>query len=471
MSEQHQHYSAGLVDQGRSRVKSGRKPSYYHRAIHHVYRHLVPENRSVLEIGSGTGDLLAALRPSRGVGIEISPDMITEARRRHPDLEFVGADAHDATLNDETFDYIILSDVVLDLWDVQEVFANLRQFCHPATRVIINSYSRVWRGPLRLARTLRLAQPRFGRSWMDPNDIKNLLYLEGFETIRTTSEILWPVPTPLIARFVNRFLAKLAPFRWFDLTNIVIARPAPVPQTEERTVSVVVPARNEAGHIRDIIEAVPEIGAGTELIFIEGNSTDDTWDVIKNTVPEYPEKNIKIMQQPGKGKGDAVRAAFAESSGDILMIFDADLTVPSETLELFYDAIQSGRGEFANGVRLVYPMHDEAMRFLNLCGNKFFAMAFTWILGQPIKDTLCGTKVLTRESYDRIADNRAYFGEFDPFGDFDLIFGAAKQNMKIVDIPIRYQHRVYGDTNISRWSHGALLFRMMFLAARRLKFV
>ena len=235
--------------------------------------------------------------------------------------------------------------------------------------------------------------------------------------------------------------------------------------------SVVCPARNEAGNIQRVIEDTPELGAGTELIFVEGNSADSTWQVIQDMVKRYPQKNIRIMQQPGKGKGDAVRKGFAEASGEILMILDADLTVPGEYLERFYQAIQSGRGEFVNGVRLVYPMGDQAMRFWNLGANKFFALSFSWVLGQPIKDTLCGTKALTRDAYRIIADNRDYFGELDPFGDFDLIFGAARQDMKIVDIPVRYQDRDYGDTNIQRWSAGVLLLRMLLLAARRLKFV
>jgi glycosyltransferase involved in cell wall biosynthesis len=213
------------------------------------------------------------------------------------------------------------------------------------------------------------------------------------------------------------------------------------------------------------------MGLGTELIFVEGNSSDNTWSEIQRVKKKYPDKNIQILQQPGKGKGDAVRAGFAVARGDILMILDADLTVPPEDMPKFYEVVRSGRAEFANGVRLVYPMEKEAMRFLNLCANKAFSILFSFTLGQPIKDTLCGTKVLQKSYYDRIVENRAYFGNFDPFGDFDLIFGAARLAMKIRDGPIRYRDRLYGETNISRWKHGWLLARMLVLAARRIKFV
>ena len=111
------------------------------------------------------------------------------------------------------------------------------------------------------------------------------------------------------------------------------------------------------------------------------------------------------------------------------------------------------------------------MRFLNMVANKFFGLAFTWLLGQSIKDTLCGTKVLFREDYESIVRHRSYFGDFDPFGDFDLLFGAAKLNARILDLPIRYQARAYGETNIQRWRHGWLLLRMTAFAALRLKFI
>jgi glycosyltransferase involved in cell wall biosynthesis len=178
-----------------------------------------------------------------------------------------------------------------------------------------------------------------------------------------------------------------------------------------------------------------------------------------------------LLQQTGVGKGDAVRRGFAIASGDMLMILDADMTVPPEDLPRFYEVLRSAKGDFANGVRLVYPMEDQAMRYLNMVGNKFFSLAFSWLLGQPIKDTLCGTKVLWKVDYDLIVANRSYLGDFDPFGDFDLLFGAAKLNHKIVDLPIRYRERKYGTTNIQRWKHGWLLLRMVLFAARRIKFL
>jgi glycosyltransferase involved in cell wall biosynthesis len=256
----------------------------------------------------------------------------------------------------------------------------------------------------------------------------------------------------------------------FDLVNFMIASPAHGPVKQNPTVSVVVAARNESGHIDELMARIPEMGGGTEIVFVEGNSTDDTYAAIERAIAANPAHNAKLFKQTGKGKGDAVRKGFDAATGDILMILDADITVPPEDLPRFFDAIASGRSEFVNGVRLVYPMEEDAMRFANLVGNKFFSAAFSWLLGQPIRDTLCGTKVLWRKDYERIAHNRAYFGDFDPFGDFDLLFGAARLNLRITEVPIRYRARRYGETNIQRWRHGWLLLKMVVFAARRIKF-
>jgi glycosyltransferase involved in cell wall biosynthesis len=299
----------------------------------------------------------------------------------------------------------------------------------------------------------------------------NLLRLAEWEPISIQHRVLFPFYLGGLGQVINRVLTPILPL--FCLSVFVVARPLrPVEQQARRlSVSVIIPARNEAGNIAAAVERIPTMGTGTELIFVEGHSRDDTWSQIQRTAAEHPHLSIKILRQTGKGKGDAVRAGFAAATGDILMILDADLTMPPEELPKFYEVIASGKAEFANGVRLVYPMDEKAMQFLNLCANKTFGLIFTWLLGQPVKDTLCGTKALSRAHYEKIAANRAYFGEFDPFGDFDLLFGAAKLNLKIADIPIRYRQRTYGETNIQRWRHGWLLLRMVIFAARKLKFV
>jgi len=440
---------------------------WYHLRLIEAYQFLVNPNQRVLEIGCGMGHLLTHLKPSRGVGVDFSPEMIARAKERHPEIEYHLLDAHDLSTIEGEFDVIILSDTINDLWDVQRALEQVKKFCAPHTRLILNFYSHLWQFPLRLAQSLNLAAPMLAQNWFTREDVDNMLRLAGFENIRSTQEILWPLP---LGGLANRFLVRLWPFNSFALSNLVVARPAPQPANEP-SVSVVVAARNESGNIKSIFERLPKMGSKTELIFVEGHSKDDTYETIEKEIPAHPSTPSRVYRQTGIGKADAIRLGFEQATGDILMILDADLTVPPEDLPRFYDAIKSGKGEFINGVRLVYPMEKEAMRTLNFIGNKFFSMAFSWLLGQPIKDTLCGTKVLWRKDYEKIAANRSYFGDFDPFGDFDLIFGAAKLNLKIIDLPIRYRERTYGTTNISRWKHGVLLLRMVAFAARRIKFV
>ncbi len=446
----------------------------YHRRLEQLYKHIIPAHKRVLEIGSGSGDLLSSLDPVYGVGVDFSPEMIRFAQNRHPDLQFKELDAHHIHQLNEKFDFIILSDLVNDLYDVQQVLEGVRSLCHPGTRIIFNIYSRMWQLPLLIAEKLHLATPNLTQNWFTIPDLHGLLKLSGFDLVATGQEILFPLPIPVINDLCDRFLAHIFPFSLFTLTNMVIARMETGENQEQAaqpTVSVIVPARNEEGNVPTIFARIPEMGGGTEIIFVEGNSHDQTFAAIEKEIPLHPDRKVSLYKQPGKGKADAVRVGFEKATGDILMILDADLTVPPEDLPRFYQAIASGKGEFINGVRLVYPMEEEAMRFLNFLGNKFFSLAFSWLLNQNIKDTLCGTKVLWKKDYQVITENRAYFGDFDPFGDFDLLFGAAKMRLKILDLPIRYRERTYGTTNISRWSHGLLLLKMVLFAAIKLKFI
>lgn len=376
---------------------------------------------------------------------------------------------------DEKPDYLVISGLIHYERDIQTLMADLHKMCHGQTRLVLTYYSSLWRpvGWISSVLGLRLKLPE--SNWLAHEDIKNLLELENFELVRLDQKILLPFYIPIVSNLFNRYLTPLPLFRNFCLLNIAIARPLIALKNETPTapsVSIVVPARNEAGNIDNIIKRIPSMGPSDEIILIEGNSTDDTWQTIQAAQERYgAQRRIVIAQQSGKGKGDAVRRGFDLASNEILMILDADMTVPPEDLPKFYQAIKNGKGEFINGTRLVYPMEKEAMRFFNLLGNKFFAMAFSYVLGQRFKDTLCGTKVLSRANYLQLAKNRSFFGDFDPFGDFDLIFGAARMSLKIIEVPICYRERVYGDTNISRWRHGVILLAMLIFAARRIKFL
>ncbi len=444
----------------------------YHKAVASIARFYVPTGARVLEIGSGNGDLLAALAPSCGVGTDISGQMVGLARSKYPDLVFHHMPAERLDLLGETFDYVVLSDLLGYLYDIREVLERVRSVCHARTRIVMHVYSRLWQPVLRLAELLGMKYPQPILNWTTPDDIRNLLHLAGFELVQQRPHILLPKRVPLVTRLVNRFLAHLPLLEAFCLTSWTVARPLGIEALPRAPrVSVVCPCRNESGNLEAVVRRLPRLGASTELIFVEGHSTDRTLQECERVRDQMPDREIRVLKQKGTGKGDAVREGFAQATGDVLVILDADLSVAPEDLPQFVDALVRGRGEMVNGSRLVYGMDPEAMRFLNLLGNRFFALALRWMLGQPVRDTLCGTKVLLRSDYERIAAGRAYFGEFDPFGDFDLLFGAAKLNLRIVDVPVRYHQRVYGQTNIQRFRHGFMLLRMTFFAAARLFFI
>jgi SAM-dependent methyltransferase len=458
--------------------RSRRRHRYYYGYLTRVLQVRVPPGQRVLDLGCGSGDLLAALRPSEGVGIDVSAPAVRTARARHAgqNIRFLEGDFSDPDVLAEAggpFDVILLVNVVTHLADVQAALEALHAVSHARTRILIYSYSRLWQPLLRLAELLGMKYEQPPEAWLPPEEIRSMLALADFEVVRKDAHLLCPLRVPLVAGLLNRYLGRLPLVDAFSLMFGMVARPAPGRRAAEAlrtpSVSVVIPCRNEAGHIRPLVTSLPSLPEGSEFLFVEGNSTDDTAQIIQQVVAENPRLPLRFLKQPGKGKGDAVRHGFAQAKGDVLLILDSDMGVAPADVPKFVTALARGKCELVNGSRLVYPMEGKAMRFLNLLANKFFALLFSWLLGQQVRDTLCGTKALWREDYERIAANRSYFGDFDPFGDFDLLFGAARLNLKIADLAVRYRERRYGQTNISRFTHGWLLLRMSGFAARKLK--
>lgn len=435
-------------------------------------RFLIPEGARVLDLGCGTGLLLSKLKPSHGVGIDLSPRMIEIARQNHPDLHFVCGDFEDPAVFDQIdgpFDVIVLSDAIGFVDDCQLVLKRLHRLCKPDTRLVIAYFNQLWRPLLRLGEAIGHKMPEPSQSWLSLTDVRQLLGLADFDFIRAERRQILPKKLFGVGRLLNNFLGPLPLIRLAALRYYVVARPQIAPGRQKLTCSVIVPCRNERGNVEPLVKALPTIGASTEIIMIEGHSRDGTYDECLRVKNAYADRQIVVQRQDGVGKADAVRKGFSLARGDIVLILDADRTVAPEDMPKFFDVLESGKAEFVNGTRLVYPMQSDAMRFLNYLANRAFAVLFSWLLGQRFTDTLCGTKGLRRADYARIEANRSYFGEFDPFGDFDLIFGAAKLGLKIVEIPVRYAGRLYGETQISRFRHGWQLIRMVLFAYRKLK--
>jgi ubiquinone/menaquinone biosynthesis C-methylase UbiE len=450
------------VSQNDSRVRIIQRA--FHRQLLKLHKQRIPEGQRVLEWGCGRGELLNGLLPSEGMGLDISAGMIRNASQTFKsakNLKFAVSDLHKHSMS-EPFDYIVLNYLIGYLDDVQAALVNLQGAARPRTRLVLTSLNHVWLYPLKWAQALGLVTPQPPSNWLTTDDLINLLEIAGWEVIERSTQQLIPFDIPIVTPFFNRFVATLPVFKHLGITLMLTARPRQIARLENFvSCSVIVPARNESGNIKAALDRVPTLGAFTEIIFVEGNSKDDTWETIQREVASYrgPHR-VKALKQSGKGKWDAVRTGFEAATGDVLVVQDGDLTAPPEDLPKFFTAICDGTAEFANGSRLVYPMEKKAMRFLNFLGNKFFALALSYVLGQFVKDSLCGTKMMLKDDYLKLKQRIKELGDFDPFGDFNLLFGAALLNLKIRDIPVRYKDRTYGETNISRFSHGWLLLKM-----------
>ena len=449
-----------------------RRAAFFHREDLLYLKFLIGEGLRVLELGCGSGDLLAALKPAFGVGVDFSEGMIEQARKAHPDLTFLVGDVEDAACIRQLpgpFDVVLIVDTLGALDDCQSMFESLHTLCTRETRLVIGYFSHLWYPALKLAEAVRVKMPQPPQNILSPADVRSLAGLAEFEAIKSETRLLLPFRLFGLGRLVNRFLAPLPLLDKLCLRHYTVCRSLRHAVPAARSTTVIVPARNERGNIEAAVNRIPRFVDDLEIIFVEGHSKDGTWQEIERVTAAYPQYDIKAMRQPGIGKADAVFSAFDVARGDVLIILDADLTMPPEQLPKFFDAIASGKAEFVNGSRLVYPMERQAMRFLNLVANKVFSMLFSWLLSQRFTDTLCGTKAICRSDYLRLKAGRGYFGNFDPFGDFDLIFGASKLVLKAVEIPIRYANRSYGETQISRFRHGLLLLRMVFFAFMRIK--
>ncbi len=463
------HFEANGAELERWRVYN----AAYHADDRKFMQFVIPPGKRVLELGCGSGDLLAALKPSYGVGVDFGTATVAKANARHPELYFVLGDVEDpATLSgvEGPFDYIVIADTIGMFEDIDGTLRLVHHLCAPSTRIVISYYSHLWEPILKLAELLRLRARQPKINYIATADFLNLMDLADFEMISQEQRQLIPLRLFGIGPFVNRFIAPLPGIRKLCLRTYIVGRPVRLFPDRKFSASILIPCRNERGNIENAILRMPRFGSAQEILFVEGNSSDGTFEECERVRDAYRDSwDIKVLKQDGKGKGDAVRKGFAAATGDVLMILDADLTMPPEALPKFHAVIETGKAEFVNGTRLIYPMENEAMRPLNFIANRCFAYLFSYLVNTRMTDTLCGTKVLLRKDYEVLASERGYFGNFDPFGDFDLIFGAAKQNLKIIETPIHYKARTFGETQISRFRDGWLLLKMVWFAYRKLK--
>lgn len=453
------------------REKWIRKNRYFYRKLGDFLKFIIEPGSSAVIFRSEIGQLFDNLELSRAAGVDICEKMVDEAKRRNPGVEFRSADPEDVSF-DGTFENIVFYSLG-DIIDIEKAFLNTAAFSDDSTRLIVINYNYLWRPLVFLAEKLGLKVPQPTQNWLNIPVIENLLHISGYEVVKEYYQVLFPYNVPVLSWFLNGVVAKLPIVKKLCFLQILVARKAPSPAAgREYKVSVIIPCKNEKGNVEDAVRRVPEMGRGTEIIFCDDKSTDGTAEEVRRVIAKYPERDIKLVPGPGICKAKNVWAGFDAATGDILMILDADLTVIPEELPYFYAAISSGAGEFINGTRMVYPMQKEAMRTLNIIGNKFFSSTFSYLLGQNLTDTLCGTKVLFRRDWPRIKRLLGSWGITDRWGDYELIFGAAKLHLKIVEVPVHYLERTYGETKMTkRFQNGLVMLRMCLAALKKFKFV
>jgi SAM-dependent methyltransferase len=448
---------------------------YYYELLNRLLRFLVEPQKRVLSVRCGTGNLLAVVQPVRGKGIDICPEIVEVAQQRNRSFEFAVAfpdkeEFRRAFGPEEKFDYILFNDIG-DTVDILQALRNLKPLCQRHTRVLVITYNRLWEPLVAFAEWIGMKVPRTEQNWLSTLDIANLLQLAGFEALETHRVVILPKYVPLVSAFLNRFCARLPVLKRLCMTQVVVGRLVPPPVAkEELSVSVIVPCKDEMGNVEDAAQRIPELGRQTEIIFCDDQSTDGTADEVLRVQSLYLDKDIRLERGPGVSKSRNVWTGFDAATGDILMILDADLTTIPEELPYFVDVIASGQAEFVNGSRLVYPVPKGAMTTANMLGNKFFSVAFTYLLGQHVKDTLCGTKVFWRSDWERIKPMLGSWGIEDRWGDYELLFGAAKLNLKILDLPVHYQERIYGSTKMTKvFRNGLVMLRMCWHGFLKLK--
>ena len=443
--------------------------SYFYSLMRRALSFFVEPGERVLSVRCQDGWMLEAVEPREGVGLEITGEMVEVAKKQHPRFRYEVGFADTFQVQGE-FDAIIVADPG-ETVDLQQEFENLRRCCHRGTRLCVYGYNSLWQAPLELAERLGLKMPQPEQNWLTEFDFRNLLELAGFEVIKVHYAALLPFRISLVSWFCNNVLAHVPGLRRLCLIHFIIARPVPESgSASDLSVSVVVPCRNEEGNIEAAVQRIPALGSQTEIIFCDDQSTDNTRAEIERMMRAHPEKNIRLVEGPGICKAKNVWAGFDAAEKDVLMILDADLTVMPEALPGFFDAIASNRGEFINGSRLVYPIPREAMKVTNRAGNVVFSWLFSLLLGQRIKDTLCGTKVLRREDWLHMRKYVDYWGVSDRWGDYDLLLGAAKLNLRIVDLPVHYQERVAGVSKMTRVLHNAkIMLAIMWKASVKMR--
>lgn len=436
---------------------------YFHQSVNRAFRFLVPEGKSLLYYGRYIPGLLPGLKSSRCVVVSHDPptgdDLAAMEAER---VQFIHS-AYDAYRPEGTFDYVILHGALGESHDICTLLRSVRSVCTPATRLIIYQHNYLWQGVIALAERLKIIEKGATQNWISVRDLSAALNGMGFQVVRSFRQMLCPFRFGGLGRLINGVATLLPVLDFFNLNQYIVARPVGAAAAAEKkysSLSIVLTVRDERGNIEPVVKTLPAICPDQEILFVEGHSSDGTREEIERVMGLYPEKNIRVMSQPGKGQGDAIRTGFRAARGDVIILYEGDGTSLPEDIRFFYDALDSGRFEFVEGSRFIYPFDERSMPLLNKVGNIFFARWFSWFLGQHTTDVLSGIKAISKKEFATIDEHWGFMGLDDPFGDFELLYGAFRFGLTCCEIPMHYQPRTYGVSKSRVFRHGAYLLRM-----------
>jgi len=429
-----------------------KKSSYYYSLLVELFTRFIPPGETVLDLGCGTGEILNAVRPKVGIGIDFSDGMIKSASRKFPRHQFFASMLEHLAMRRYS-GYVIMADVFDHVPDIWAVISELNRILEEGSTVVISTINPLWDPILKVAEKMKLKMPEGPHNFVLSADILNLLRIFDFSILEEGYVVFLPKRIPLISDILNKLIPRIPFLKRLCVVQYIVAKKAAAVKCADYSCSVIIPCYNEAGNIERCIRSIKNVGSHTEVIFVDDGSLDGTSDAARRLMPEFGHVKL-ISYSPNKGKGSAVRLGIEAAGADVVMIYDADLSVPAEELLNFMLPLENEKARFTNGTRMVYPMEDEAMRTLNLWGNKFFAFILSWLLGQRITDTLCGTKAFFKKDYSRMKIRG------DKWGDFDFLLGAAELGLKIVEVPIHYNRRRAGVSKMAPFKHSLLLLKI-----------
>lgn len=434
---------------------------YFHNALKNIFKEFVTEDASVLQIGYGLGDVLAGLFPNKAVSFDEDKNLAELSRRRYSNFKFIVGNLNEIDLKGK-FDYIIMPNSVEHFTDIQTVLEKVRTNLADEGRLIMTLTNPKWQYVYDLLEKWGLKRPEEPKNWLKMRNLENIAELAGFEVSDSGFRLLIPTHIPILSNFINYRIKGKNTIASLAVEQFIVVKKSLEKKNKNYSCTVLIPCYNEEGNIAEAIARTPNFCKNLEILIVDDGSRDKTATIVRKVMKK--DKRVKLISyKPNQGKGHAVRTGFDNAKGEIIMILDADMTVPPEELGRFYNVLASGQALFANGTRLIYPMEDQAMRSFNLLGNVGFSYAFSYILGQRVTDTLCGTKALFKKDYKKIKMT----GE--GWGDFDLLFGASENNLKIKEVPVHYKKRVAGESKMKGLKHGFVMLKMVGKGFVRLK--